>query len=87
MPDLSFILIPPRLLIIAVLGSILLGVATPTEAKGVGTFFALLLSAFYKQFRLDMLIASLLDTAKTSAMVFILLFGASAFTSISLFGR
>ena len=77
-------LIPPLLLIIAVLGSIFLGVATPTEAAGVGAFFSLLLAIFYKQFNLQMLKKSLLDTAKTSAMVFIILFGASAFTGIFL---
>ena len=77
-------LIPPLLLILAVLGSIFLGVATPTEAAGVGAFFALLLAIFYKQFNIEMLKASLLDTAKTSAMVFIILFGAAAFTGIFL---
>ncbi len=75
-------LVPPLLLIFAVLGSIFLGIATPTEAAGVGAFFALILAIFYKQFSLQMLKESLIDTAKTTAMVFIILFGAAAFTGI-----
>lgn len=75
-------LIPPVILIVGVLGSIFSGWATPTEASGVGALFALILAIFYKQFSLKMLYDSLIDTAKTSAMVFIILFGASAFTGI-----
>ena len=75
-------LIPPLLLIIAVLGSIFRGIATPTEAAGVGAFFALILAICYKQFNMKMLYESLIDTAKTTAMVFIILFGAAAFTGV-----
>lgn len=75
-------LIPPVILIVGVLGSIFSGWATPTEASGVGALFALILAICYKQFSLKMLYDSLIDTAKTSAMVFIILFGASAFTGI-----
>lgn len=75
-------LIPPVILIIGVLGSIFTGWATQTEAAGVGALFSLILAIFYKQFNLEMLYDSLIDTAKTTAMVFIILFGASAFTGI-----
>lgn len=75
-------LIPPVILIIGVLGSIFTGWATPTEAAGVGALFSLILAIFYKQFSWKMLYDSLIDTAKTSSMVFIILFGASAFTGI-----
>lgn len=75
-------LIPPVILIVGVLGSIFTGWATPTEAAGVGALFSLILAIFYKQFSWKMLYDSLIDTAKTSAMVFIILFGASAFTGI-----
>jgi len=75
-------LLPPLALIFAVLGSIFTGVATPTEAAGVGAFFALILAIAYKQFSLKMLYDSLIDTAKTTAMVFIILFGAAAFTGV-----
>lgn len=77
-------LVPPLLLIIAVLGSIFGGVATPTEAAGVGAFFALALAIAYKQFSWKMMQDSLIDTAKTTAMVFIILFGAAAFTGVFL---
>ena len=75
-------LIPPLILIFAVLGSIFGGIATPTEAAGVGALFALVLAICYKQFSLKMLYESLIDTAKTTAMVFIILFGAAAFTGV-----
>lgn len=75
-------LIPPLILIFAVLGSIFGGIATPTEAAGVGAFFALILAILYKQFSLKMMYESLIDTAKTTAMVFIILFGAAAFTGV-----
>ena len=75
-------LIPPLLLILGVLGSIFSGIATPTEAAGVGALVALILAICYKQFSWKMLYDSVIDTAKTSAMVFIILFGAAAFTGI-----
>lgn len=75
-------MVPPVLLIIGVLGSIFSGTATPTEASGVGALVALILSIFYKKFSSKMLYDSIIDTMKTSAMVFIILFGANAFTGI-----
>ena len=75
-------LVPPLILIFGVLGSIFGGFATPTEAAGVGALFSLILAIFYKQFNMKMLMDSLIDTAKTTAMVFIILFGAAAFTGV-----
>lgn len=75
-------LVPPLLLILGVLGSIFTGIATPTEAAGVGALVSLILAIFYKQFSWKMLYDSVIDTAKTTAMVFIILFGAAAFTGI-----
>ena len=75
-------LIPPLILIFGVLGSIFGGIATPTEAAGIGALFSLILAIFYKQFSWKMLYESLIDTAKTTAMVFIILFGAAAFTGV-----
>ncbi|GHV52903.1 C4-dicarboxylate ABC transporter [Deltaproteobacteria bacterium] len=75
-------LVPPLVLILGVLGSIFTGVATPTEASGVGAFMALLLTVGYRRFSIKMLINSLLETTKTSAMVFTILFGANAFVAI-----
>lgn len=75
-------LIPPLILIFGVLGSIFGGIATPTEAAGVGALFALILAIFYKQFSWKMLVTSVIETAKTTSMVFIILFGAAAFTGV-----
>ena len=75
-------LIPPLILIVGVLGSIFGGIATPTEDAGVGALFSLILAICYKQFSLQMLYDSIMDTAKTCAMVFMILFGAAAFTGI-----
>lgn len=75
-------LIPPLLLILGVLGSIFKGVATPTEASGVGAFIALIMTAFYKQFNFKMIKNAVEDTAKTTAMCFVILIGANAFTAI-----
>jgi tripartite ATP-independent transporter DctM subunit len=77
-------MIPPVILIVGVLGTIFSGTATPTEASGVGALVALIMAAFYKQLNWNMLWNSLIDTMKTTSMVFILLFGANAFTGIFL---
>ncbi|MFA5634965.1 MAG: TRAP transporter large permease subunit [Anaerovoracaceae bacterium] len=77
-------LLPPLLLIVAVLGSIFGGWATPTEAAGMGAFMALILTFLYRQFSWKMVRESVYDTAKTTAMCFVILFGANAFTSVFL---
>jgi len=75
-------LAPPLLLIIAVLGSILGGLATPTEAAGVGASGALLLAAAYRRLSVDNLRAICLSTMQTTAMVFFILIGASLFSLV-----
>ncbi|WP_085992183.1 TRAP transporter large permease [Oceanobacillus senegalensis] len=77
-------MIPPVLIVLAVLGSIFAGIATPTEASAVGAFAALLLTVFYKKFSIEMLSNAVYDTAKTTAMVLIILVGATAFSSLFL---
>lgn len=77
-------LVPPGILIVAVLGSIFLGVATPTEASGVGAFIAFLLVLAYRRFSWEGLKDSLVETGKISSMVFIILFGATCFTGVFL---
>ena len=71
---------PPLLLILAVLGSILLGVATPTEAAGVGAFGALLLAA--RSIGIKELKQISRSTTKTTSMVFFILIGASIFSLV-----
>src|SRR5699024_6023451 len=74
-------LVPPLLLILAVLGSIYAGIATPTEASGVGAFVALLMTIGYKKFSFKMLSDAVYETARTTAMVLMIMVGASAFSA------
>jgi tripartite ATP-independent transporter DctM subunit len=73
-------LVPPVLLIIGVLGSIFAGVATPTEAAAIGATVALLMVIAYKRFSWKVLKDAIFDTAKGTAMVLMLVVGASFFT-------
>ena len=75
-------LLPPLLLIAAVLGSILTGKATPTEAAGVGAFGALLLAAFNRHLNLTILGEVVRSTSRVTAMVFMILIGASLFSLV-----
>jgi len=75
-------LVPPLLLIFCVLGSILFGVATPTEAAGVGAFGSSLLALWQKQFTLVNLQDVMRQTLKITAMVFMILIGASLFSLV-----
>jgi len=75
-------LVPPLLLIIAVLGSILAGVATPTEAAGVGAAGAVLLGFAYGALRASTLGAIARSTLETTAMVFFILIGATIFSLV-----
>lgn len=75
-------IIPPLVLIILVLGSILAGVATPTESSSVGGIGAIILAILYRQFSFKMLWDSSLETIKISSMVFAILIGATAFSMV-----
>lgn len=75
-------LVPPLMLIFIVLGSILFGIATPTEAAGVGAFGAIILAVWQKQFNLTNLNAVMQSTTKVTAMVFMILIGASLFSLV-----
>lgn len=75
-------LIPPLLLIIAVLGSILLGFATPTEAAGVGATGSILLALWQKQLTLTNLKSVMDSTLKITSMVFLIFIGASLFSLV-----
>jgi tripartite ATP-independent transporter DctM subunit len=75
-------LAPPILLIMLVLGSILTGAATPTEAAGIGAFGALLLAMTSKSFNHKGLFEALESTAKVTAMVFMILIGAAMFSLV-----
>ncbi len=72
----------PFLLIFIVLGSIFAGIASPTEAAGVGAFGALMLAVLSGKFNLSMLKEVMKQTTMTTSMVFMILVGATAFTLV-----
>ncbi|MEE4163536.1 MAG: TRAP transporter large permease subunit [Woeseiaceae bacterium] len=75
-------LFPPLALIFAVLGSILAGLATPTEAAGVGGLGALLLAVVRGQLDRERLEDVMRATLRISSMVFMILIGASVFSLV-----
>ena len=75
-------LLPPLSLIAVVLGSILAGYATPTEAAGVGAVGALILALLKGKLTLKNLQAAMTDTTQVTAMVFVILIGASIFSLV-----
>jgi tripartite ATP-independent transporter DctM subunit len=75
------ILIAPLLLILAVLGSILGGVATPTEAASVGAVGAILLAALKGTLR-DALLPVVQRTTQVTCMIFVILIGATMFSLV-----
>ncbi|HEC17940.1 MAG TPA: TRAP transporter large permease subunit [Gammaproteobacteria bacterium] len=72
-------LIPPLLLVFAVLGSIFFGIASPTESAAVGALGALLLAASHKRLNLTNLREAMRSTTRMTSMVFMILIGATAF--------
>jgi tripartite ATP-independent transporter DctM subunit len=74
------VLLPPTVLIVLVLGSILAGAATPTESAAVGAVGAMVLAAGRGQFNLGILREVMRSTLSISSMVFVILLGASIFS-------
>ncbi|WP_455218715.1 TRAP transporter large permease subunit, partial [Kaarinaea lacus] len=72
-------LIPPLFLVIAVLGSIFFGFASPTESAAIGALGAILLAASQKKLTLGNLQDSMRSTTRMTSMVFLILVGATAF--------
>ena len=75
-------LLPPLVLIVAVLGSILAGIATPTEAAAVGATGATILAALLRGLPLQTLREVCHDTLKVTSMVFFILIGAAVFSLV-----
>ncbi|MCS7018202.1 MAG: TRAP transporter large permease subunit [Cytophagales bacterium] len=69
----------PMILVVAVLGAIFAGIASPTEAAGVGAFMATLLTAYEGKLSLKVLREVMAETTHLTVMVFIILIGATAF--------
>ena len=74
--------IPPAFLIFAVLGSIFLGFATPTEAAGVGAAGALVLALVNGSLSKSILTDVVRETTRTTAFIFAILIGATAFSLV-----
>jgi tripartite ATP-independent transporter DctM subunit len=77
-------LVPPMVLILGVLGSIFFGIATPTEASGVGAFLAFIMVVAYGKFTWKGFYNAVIQTAKTNTMVIMILCGATCFTGVFL---
>jgi len=75
-------LLGPVVLIVAVLGSIMGGIATPTEAAAIGAAGAMLLALFLKQLNLHALREVCRSTSKTSAMILFVVIGATCFSVV-----
>lgn len=75
-------LLPPLLLVVAVLGSILAGIATPTESASVGAIGAMILAATQRQLTFANLKTVVQSTANITSMVFVILLGASVFSLV-----
>ncbi len=80
--DLFKAILPPAFLILAVLGSIFMGLATPTEAAGVGAAGAWLLAVLKKQLGGGVMKDVLEETTRTTAFIFAVLLGATAFSLV-----
>jgi len=76
------VLLPPLLLIISVLGSIMGGLATPTEAASVGAMGAILLAILSREFTYSRLLEVMRNTTRVTSMVFLIFIGASIFSLV-----
>jgi tripartite ATP-independent transporter DctM subunit len=74
--------VPPMILILVVLGSILAGAATPTEAAGIGAVGALILALAKGQMDLPRLREAMVSTLEVTCMVFMILIGAAVFSLV-----
>jgi len=74
--------LPPLVLIFGILGTMLAGIATATEASAVGALLALLIVIFRGRFEWPTFRSALYETARTSAMILFIVVGATAFTGV-----
>jgi len=75
-------LVPPLFLILVVLGTIFLGIATPTEAGAMGAIGAMALAGVNRRLNLRALLDTMDQTVRLTSMVFIILVGATAFSMV-----
>ncbi len=81
----TFVMVPPLFLIFLVLGTIFIGIATPTEGGAMGAVGALLLGAAKRRLSFDLIRQAVESTAKLSAFVLFILIGARVF-SLTFYG-
>ena len=81
----TFVLIPPLMLIFLVLGTIFLGVATPTEGGAMGASGALVMAIARRRLSIDLMRQAMNTTAKLTSFVVFILVGARAF-SLTFYG-
>ncbi|MDN5568243.1 MAG: TRAP transporter large permease subunit [Paracoccus sp. (in: a-proteobacteria)] len=74
--------VPPLILILGILGSLLAGIATATEASAIGAVLALLIVIMRGRFEWKTFYSALLETGRTSAMILFIVIGATAFTGV-----
>ncbi|CAM3069742.1 TRAP transporter large permease subunit [Paracoccus nototheniae] len=74
--------VPPLILILGILGSLLAGIATATEASAIGAFLALMIVIGRGRFQWATFYSALLETGRTSAMILFIVVGATAFTGV-----
>jgi tripartite ATP-independent transporter DctM subunit len=82
----AFALIPPLLMIFAVLGSIMFGFASPTEAASIGAAGAITLTVFYRRFTWGALHGALVNTLKITAMIMTILLAGTMLTGVFIGG-
>jgi tripartite ATP-independent transporter DctM subunit len=75
-------IVPPLLLIAAVLGSIFAGIASPTESAAIGVLGAIALAFYNNAFSFKLISYASIETAKLTAMIFMILIGATAFSLV-----
>jgi len=80
--DLIKVIVPPFILIITVLGSIIFGIASPTEASGLGAFGAILIAILNNRLNFQILAETVKQSAAITSMVFVILIGASVFSLV-----
>ena len=76
------VITPPLLLILAVLGSIFAGIASPTESAAIGVIGAFLLAFFKRRFSFELLRYASVESVKLTSMIFMILIGATAFSLV-----
>ncbi|MGO3132505.1 MAG: TRAP transporter large permease [Alcaligenes sp.] len=74
--------VPPIFLILGILGSMLAGIATATEASAIGVLLALLIVVFRGKFKWSIFLNALYETGRTSSMILFIVVGATAFTGV-----